>query len=455
MSFTYSQDLYNTAMLGLMAGMLHRTTRISGVVYAVLAVGGGCASTLPQEPDRSARIEHGYVYYLDGAGGGGRVNFAGGVRQGLLDAGYPGAGELFTWNTGLGIVADQEAKVDYKRSKATELANRIVQYLKEHPKAPVTLMGLSAGAAVAVFTLEALPETCLVENCVLLSGSISEDYDLTVALRRIRNRMYVFTSEHDAVLAFAVPLVGTADRRRESRAAGLRGFRLPVGASEETRILYAKIAHIDWNPTYATAGHAGGHIGTVQPRFVQQYVAPLIMSDGARSVAASGEELVPSPDYARWAGFEPGASVVFEGYQVVAEQKQEIRLTARLVSKHDDRLLVERAYLPIGTGQQPSPQVQNFIYESKIPRSQHPITHPDARVRALPEEMFKLGRDPLRCHVRTVEVNGEFRDYGQHVWAELYEHTSIPGGLVKVWLKASRDGLPYEFQGQVVEYRVR
>ncbi len=197
-----------------------RTPVLAGL--AMLCITAGCSQTMP---DREIRMTRSYLYYLDGAGGGRPLsNWSGGVRQGLLDAGYNGAGEMFSWNTGLGVVADQDASVEYKRQKAAELAQQIQQYTREHPGAPVTLMGLSAGTAVAVFTLETLPVNCPVNNVVLLGASISATHDLTQALQRVSNRMYVFTSEKDAVLAFLVPSAGTADREQGVPSAGLYGF---------------------------------------------------------------------------------------------------------------------------------------------------------------------------------------------------------------------------------------
>ena len=83
----------------------------------------GCTSTMP---DRDVRMTRAYIYYLDGAGGAGVIrNWSRGVRKGFLDAGYDGAGEVFVWQTRLGIAADQLADVRYKRSKAAELAAAI------------------------------------------------------------------------------------------------------------------------------------------------------------------------------------------------------------------------------------------------------------------------------------------------------------------------------------------
>jgi len=237
----------------------------------------GCGPTAL--PNREERLPHGYLYYLDGAGGGSAlVNWCPGVRDGLLAAGYAGACEMFEWQTGLGAIADQDADATYKRSKAADLAARIGQYRKDFPAAPVSLIGLSAGTAVAVFTLEALPEDRPADTVVLLGASIGADYDLTEALRRIRNKLYVFTSDRDTVLGFLLPITGTADRQFGRPAAGVKGFILPPNASEETRRLYAdRLVTIAWTKDFERDGNYGQHLDNVNKDFIRQHVAPLVM----------------------------------------------------------------------------------------------------------------------------------------------------------------------------------
>ena len=59
----------------------------------------GCASQ-----EREVRMQRGYVYFCDGSGGGSvLMNYSGGVRQGLLNAGYEGAGEMFNWHSGVDL----------------------------------------------------------------------------------------------------------------------------------------------------------------------------------------------------------------------------------------------------------------------------------------------------------------------------------------------------------------
>ena len=260
---------------------------IVGTVGALLAlIGTGCAS-MP-EHDRALR-QYGEVYYLDGAGGGALLtNWGRGVKSGLRAGGYEGDFVNFTWQTGLGVIADQRASVEYKRSKARALAAEIRGYHVTHPGVPVHLVALSAGTAVAVFTLEALPENHPVDNLVLLGSSVSQHYDLTRALQRVRGRIYVFTSEKDAVLRFGVSTLGTADRQYcGACAAGLDGFHVPPNAHEQTRQLYGKIDNIAWRPEFAQYGNLGGHTDAVDARFVEHQVAPLLLGDGPRFLYAA------------------------------------------------------------------------------------------------------------------------------------------------------------------------
>lgn len=422
---------------------------------ALLLLTTGCSQ---QMPDRAQRMTRGYVYYLDGAGGGGLIsNWSGGLRQGLLDAGYNGAGEIFRWNTGMGVVADQDSSVGYKRGKAGECAAEIQQYAKQYPGAPVTLIGLSAGTAVTVFVLEALPTSCPVENVVLCGASIAADYDLTKALQRVRNRMYVYTSENDAVLAFLVPMAGTADRQAGSvPSAGLRGFWMPSRASAQTRAQYAKVTYIRWRTEFAKYGDFGGHTDALKAPFVQQYMAPLIMAGMAhRAEAASAAGKVRNPDYERWARFAPGSYSVFEGYQETGGAKHRIRMTAKLVSKHEDRLVVERTYVPLDGGQAEPSRVQHFMVEAMIIPAEHPLTSPTAKISEMSPETMTIDGKALNCRVRTVQAGGEFPEYGRGVWATVAQNDHVPGGMAKVWLKSNKGNQPFEFRGDVVRFEGR
>jgi len=238
----------------------------------------GCTGLPTQMPDRPERLPRGYTYYLDGAGGGSAVrHWSQGIKDGLLAAGYRGAGELFSWETGLGVIADQDASVKYKRSKAAALAGLMLEYQKTYPSAPINVIGFSAGPAVAVFALEALPEEIMVDDVILLGASIGANYDLARALRRVRGHIYLFTSSRDAVIGVLVGATGTADRKQGEAAAGVEGFALPPDASAETRRLYAeKVVTIPWTKEFERAKNYGGHFDNVKMEFIRDHVAPLM-----------------------------------------------------------------------------------------------------------------------------------------------------------------------------------
>ncbi|MFK5921424.1 MAG: hypothetical protein QM496_04550 [Verrucomicrobiota bacterium] len=242
-----------------------------------------CASKptgLPkQASDRTERVKHGYLYYLDGAGGGTvDKNWAGGVREGFFDAGYPGAGEMFSWELGEGMMADQKASVKYKRKKAGQLADRIEKQVAAHPAAPVGLLGFSAGTAEVIFAMEDLPADVEIDTVVLLGASISHDYDLTEMLKRLKGKLYLYTSTHDRMVGFFMKFSGSTDRKYHDVGADIHGFVLPEGANAETRKLYAdKIVTIKWNKKFEKDGDRGHHFDNIKMEFIRDQVAPLFM----------------------------------------------------------------------------------------------------------------------------------------------------------------------------------
>ena len=140
------------------------------------------------------------------------------------------------------------------------------------------MLGFSAGTAVAIFALEDLPETVQVNEVVLLGTSISENYDLTKALRRVRGHVYIYTSTHDRMLGFLMPFSGTADRKFDDPGAGITGFTLPKGASAETRQLYKeKIVTIPWTAKLEKDSDFGRHFDNVKMEFIRDHVAPLFI----------------------------------------------------------------------------------------------------------------------------------------------------------------------------------
>lgn len=184
---------------------------------------------------------------------------------------------MFSWETGKGLLADQDASDAYKRRRAQALAKEFADRAKMYPDAPNNTLGFSAGTAVAVVALEALPEDVRVANVVLLGSSLSDNYDLTGALRRVGGKLHVFTSNHDRVVGFLMNFPGTADRKFNVAGAGVRGFVLPRRAGDETRVLYAdKIVRIRWQKSFEVDQDYGHHFDNVKAAFIRDHVAPLL-----------------------------------------------------------------------------------------------------------------------------------------------------------------------------------
>jgi hypothetical protein len=425
----------------------------------VLVIVGGCASFTQRDPERVVRPGREHIFYLGGAGAEGPLpHSARGVRDGLRNAGYEGGGEAFSWQTGRGPVADEVAPVDYKRQKAAELAALITTHEQQYPGSDICVMGLSAGTSVAVFSVEALPATASVTAVVLLAGALSADYDMTKVLRRVRDKVYVFTSEKDAVLGLLVPLVGTADRQKgDERAVGLCGFELPAGASDETCRLYQdKIVQIPWSEEFESAGNRGGHRDAVKPQFVQKYVAPLIMRQGAAEVEAAAAEggVVLNPDFDRWSRFGVGSWCKFRGTVTEDGVRQPVELTVTLVRRHADSLLVERVWTLPQANPPQAPVRRNIFVKKFIEPAEHPATHRHSRLTQMASQTTLVGDQSLGCRVQQINAPAAFADELSALDCTLLLHDDIPGQIAQASARLMRNGEPLVIDCQAVEYNV-
>ncbi len=226
---------------------------------------------------------HGIMYGCDGSGAGVVIRWGPSARKGMVDAGFQGIMQPYRWQTGAGVVVDHTSSPAYKRGVAKGLADKVADHRRRFPDDPIYLAGLSAGCAVALYALEALPRDVSVDQVVLLSSSVSADYDLRSALVHVRGQIYNFTSDRDAVLGDLVSRVGTADGRQAgSDVSGLRGFHSSGGARTENAY-GGKVRNIAWRPEFAQYGHHGGHTDVVASTFVTRFVAPLIVPAKASS----------------------------------------------------------------------------------------------------------------------------------------------------------------------------
>ncbi len=222
----------------------------------------------------------GKTYYVGGAGPIGNVG-SWDVPAGLSDGGYRGAVEVFPWQSM--THAGDQINLSRNRVKAVDLADRIKSYRRGHPDAPVNIIALSAGTGVATFALEFLPEGAGIDRVIFLGCSMSSRYDMTPALGRVNEALYVIHSPHDRILRNVVWYTGTVDRSSaEEGVAGLVGFQPPLHTGDDTKKQYAKLRNVPYRSAFEEAGYGGGHTDSTRSAFVREYLAPALMGNDAR-----------------------------------------------------------------------------------------------------------------------------------------------------------------------------
>ncbi|MFQ5429770.1 MAG: hypothetical protein ACE5E1_05615 [Phycisphaerae bacterium] len=228
---------------------------------------------LQPEGDR----RRGLTFYVGGAGPIGNVGSFD-VPGGMRDAGYQGLVKPFTWQSW--NHAGDQMNLRRNREKGAELADEIKRYRRRHPNADINIIALSAGTGVATFALEYLKEGIDVHRVVFFGCSLSRRYDLTRALKRIRDRLYVLYSPHDMILKDLVWYTGTVDRSEGSNGiAGLEGFRMPSDPRPDTREQYRKLRNVPYRSEFSAAGYDGGHTDATNRAFIRRYIAPALMGD--------------------------------------------------------------------------------------------------------------------------------------------------------------------------------
>jgi pimeloyl-ACP methyl ester carboxylesterase len=216
-------------------------------------------------------MPRGLIFVADGAGNYQMASAS--LRSVAAEQGLPLEVRTFVWSHGYPRSLADHVDYGHARAEGELLAAEVLALRHECPAAEIYLVGHSAGAGVILAAAETLPP-CSVDRIVLLSPSLSVDYDLRPALRCVRETLDVFYSTHDWVyLALVTRLIGTSDRHW-APAAGRYGFH-PQTAAPGDECLYAKIRQYPWVHPYAQAGNLGGHYGGYRPEFLRLYVLPL------------------------------------------------------------------------------------------------------------------------------------------------------------------------------------
>ena len=240
-----------------------------GVVLTVAAFVAGCGG--PTEdlmtPQRQA---NGLVIVLPGIEGVGLGSD--GVRDGLLGAGVSSAVAVYAWGRPIPVagVLLNEMDVTGNRMAGERIAQMIVNYQDTHPNLPVYIIGHSGGGGVAVFAAEALPPGHKIDGLVLLSASLSSNYDLSRALANSRQGLVNFYSHNDvAFLMVGTMVAGNVDGEH-TPSAGAVGF----GRT------FSSLYQVPWSEDMAQSGNGGGHMDSTASAFVNQYVAPWVLAKG-------------------------------------------------------------------------------------------------------------------------------------------------------------------------------
>jgi len=234
-------------------------------LVAVLASTTGCLGPDLMKP-AGTKAASGHVVMLPGVEGSG-WQYARTVR-GLRDAGLDQEVEIIPWGSpplsSLHNLVDLPANLE----RAKKIARRLTNLRREHPDAPLTLVGVSGGGGLALLTLEALPDDIQLDRVILVAAAISKDYDLSKAQPHITDKLVNFYSKRDAMVGLGTSVCGTIDRKLV-RSAGHCGFTDETGELAERDWL----VQIAWKSSWWEYGHYGGHFGYFSKRWARHVLA--------------------------------------------------------------------------------------------------------------------------------------------------------------------------------------
>ena len=224
----------------------------------------------------AARLDAGLVLCLDGIGGYNWLPRL--LRRGLDQGGVPHAIVIYNWSIGpLGLWVTDLVARRRNRKRARELAEVIATYRARRPDRPVVLIGHSGGGGLAAWVLEALPAGCQVDRAILLAPALAPHYNLSRALRGVRENLYVGYSWADfGLMGLGTSLFGSIDRHH-GPCAGLVGFRLTGDLEPAERAAYARVRQIGWGRRLMRYGHFGDHTGWTNTRFAREFLAPVVL----------------------------------------------------------------------------------------------------------------------------------------------------------------------------------
>lgn len=185
--------------------------------------------------------------------------------EAMREEGVEQAIEVISYGPPLDLIGNLQ---NFERNKAFSVveAQRIAAYADEYPGRPVTLIGYSGGAAIAVLVAEYLPEGCSIDRVLLFSSGLSAQYDLAPALEHCDHGMMHYYSPIDTLSLFFTNWLGTMDGFNTDPAAAV-GFDFESPAFTEWT----------WTEDMRALGNNGDHTDYLwNEAWLRVYVPPLL-----------------------------------------------------------------------------------------------------------------------------------------------------------------------------------
>jgi pimeloyl-ACP methyl ester carboxylesterase len=230
-----------------------------------------------EESSTEDRLQNGLIVVLPGIECRSFLNRS--LVRGLIEGGVQSAVEIWDWTTGLLILFPLHLRLAwYHRRIANRFAKRISDYQKQYPGRPVQLVGHSGGGGMALFILEALPESRTVTSAILLGPAVSPYYDTRPAQQRTQHGIRNYYSLLDiGFLGISTIVLGTMDGWHWP-SAGMIGFqenRDDQAVSTENSSSAAPLNQHAFRPAMFRQYNFGGHFGWTNRVFAAETLAPI------------------------------------------------------------------------------------------------------------------------------------------------------------------------------------
>lgn len=241
--------------------------------------GAGCVSVPAPRPQDAHAFKPGSTYLLHLSGISGMTIFDRWWLEAIKDSGAADEVEVYDWAGTPDWIQVLKA-VERNRKAAAKVAEFITAVRRLNPDVRIIMSSESGGAAVAVWTLEALPPDVKVDEALLVAPAVSPGYDLSKALNHVNGVVRYTTTPLDVgTLGLWTSVLGNMDGVK-SAGAGLVGFCKPARADPAA---YRRLLRVRYNPAWIIWGNLGSHTGAMSSTFARHVLGPMLIEDGKRA----------------------------------------------------------------------------------------------------------------------------------------------------------------------------